>query len=129
MNDEHQTLIEKIINNEASNKELKQLIALVKSDEELKKAFEVERALTIAQKLLKKFELAERFKLINENEDIPEEEEEEEESESDKMIRYMNAAYENRDTVEKYSGTDGLITYEDIKKFLKDNDDKEEGEE
>ena len=128
MNDEHKTIIEKIINNEASNEELKQLIALVKSDEELKKAFEVERALTIAQKLLKKFELAERFKLINENQDISEEEEEEE-SESDKMIRYMNAAYENRDTVEKYSGTDGLITYEDIKKFLKDNDDKEEGEE
>ena len=128
MNDEHKTIIEKIINNEASNEELKQLIALVKSDEELKKACEVERALTIAQKLLKKFELAERFKLINENQDISEEEEEEE-SESDKMIRYMNAAYENRDTVEKYSGTDGLITYEDIKKFLKDNDDKEEGEE
>ena len=128
MNDEHKTIIEKIINNEASKEELKQLIALVKSDEELKKAFEVERALTIAQKLLKKFELAERFKLINENQDISEEEEEEE-SESDKMIRYMNAAYENRDTVEKYSGTDGLITYEDIKKFLKDNDDKEEGEE
>ena len=64
MNDEHKTIIEKIINNEASKEELEQFLALVKSDEELKKAFEVERALTIAQKLLKKFELAERFKLI-----------------------------------------------------------------
>ena len=125
MNDEHQTLIEKIINNEAPKEELEQLLALVKSDEELKKAFEVERALTIAQKLLKKFELAERFKLINENESSLEEEEE---SESDKMIRYMNAAYENKDTVEKYSGADGLITYETIKNFLKENDDKEDGE-
>jgi hypothetical protein len=123
MNDEHQTIIEKIINNEASKEQLEQFLALVESDEELKKAFEVERALTIAQKLLKKLELAERFKLINENESSPEEE-----SESDKMIRYMNAAYENKDTVEKYSGADGLITYETIKNFLKENDDKEDGE-
>lgn len=120
MNDDHKTLIEKIISNEVSKEELEHFISLVNSDSELKKAYEVERALTIAQKLLKKFELVERFKLINEIES-----EQEEETESEKMIRYMNAAYENKDVVEKYSGTDGLITYDTIKAFLEENDDEE----
>lgn len=117
MNDEHKTLIEKIVTNEASKAELKHFIALVKTDTDLKKTYEVERALTIAQKLLKKFELVERFRLISEKES-----EDDNESDSDKMIRYMNAAYENKKVVKKYSGSDGLITYETIKTFLGEDD-------
>ena len=121
MNDDQKTLIEKIVSNEASKEELENFISLVNSNKELKKAYEVERALNIAQKLLKKEQLIERFRLINQNESVSIEE-----TESEKMIRYMNAAYENKEVVERFSGSDGLITYETIKSFLEDKDDEDD---
>lgn len=120
MNDDQNTLIDKIVANKASKEEMKTFISLVKESPELKAAYEVERALSIAHKLLKKIELADRFKSINQDEVSLNNEDD-----SEKMIRYMNAAYENKDVVERFSGSDGLITYETIKTFLEADDDEE----
>lgn len=120
MTDDNATLVERILNKQASQKELETLLQKVKNQPQLREIYEVERALLIASKLIEKNRLMVGFKKLDA------EHAEDQESDNSKMKRYMNAAFENKEIVERFSSQDGLITYDTIKKFLGENEKEED---
>lgn len=115
MENNFEELVEKYLKGILSDNEKKEFVTLIERSSKNKENFIIQKAIKEAILEIERQKLRDKFTL-NKFESAKLE------SKEDKMVQYMNAAYQNPELLKNFKNDKGLIDFDTIKKFLEGSD-------